>query len=46
MKWAELPTSPRILRAIPGTRSTPQVFIDGVHIGGADALEAWLGARR
>lgn len=43
MPYAELPTSPRILRAIPGARTTPQVFIDGAHIGGADELIAWLG---
>jgi peroxiredoxin/glutaredoxin len=41
--YAELPTSPRILRAIPGKRTTPQVFVDGKHIGGADELIAWLG---
>ncbi len=40
--YAELPTSPRILRAIPGEGTTPQVFIDGALIGGADELEAWL----
>ncbi len=44
LTWAELPTSPRILRALPGARSTPQVFINGQHIGGADELAAWLGA--
>lgn len=43
LPYAELPTSPRILRAIPGARTTPQVFIDGAHIGGADELIAWLG---
>jgi peroxiredoxin/glutaredoxin len=45
LTWAELPTSPRILRALPGARTTPQVFIDGAHVGGADALEAWLANR-
>lgn len=40
--WAELPASPRVLRAIPGARTTPQVFVDGQHLGGADQLVAWL----
>lgn len=43
LPYAELPTSPRILRALPGARTTPQVFVDGRHIGGADELAAWLG---
>jgi glutaredoxin-like protein len=30
------------LNAISGRGTTPQVFIDGAHIGGADELEAWL----
>ncbi len=42
ISYSELPTSPRILRALPGARTTPQVFVDGAHIGGADALIAWL----
>lgn len=42
LPWSELPSSPRILRALPGARTTPQVFIDGQHIGGADELVAWL----
>lgn len=42
LAYAELPTSPRILRALPGARSTPQVFVNGQHLGGADELEAWL----
>jgi glutaredoxin len=43
--FAELPASPRVLRAIPGARTTPQVFADGRHIGGADELEVWLEQR-
>lgn len=35
----------RSLRAMTGSTSTPQIFIDGQHIGGADALETWLDAR-
>ncbi len=30
------------LAAISGQGTTPQIFIDGAHIGGADQLEAWL----
>ena len=42
LPFAELPTSPRILRALPGAHTTPQVFVDGQHLGGADELLAWL----
>jgi peroxiredoxin/glutaredoxin len=42
LPYEELPTSPRILRALPGERTTPQIFIDGRHIGGADELSVWL----
>ncbi len=34
--------SDRSLRAISGASTFPQIFIDGRHIGGADALEAWF----
>jgi glutaredoxin-like protein len=42
--WAyeEVPASPRRLRAVSGKASTPQVFVDGRYIGGADELEAYL----
>jgi peroxiredoxin/glutaredoxin len=45
--WAydELPATPRRLRAVSAKTSTPQVFIDGEYVGGADDLEAWLGNR-
>ena len=33
------------LRAIAGARSFPQVFVNGAHIGGAEALETWLQPR-
>lgn len=33
------------LAAVTGRGTTPQVFIEGEHIGGADDLEAWLAAR-
>lgn len=45
LQWAELPTSPRILRAVPGPRTTPVVFVDGSFVGGADELVGWLSAR-
>lgn len=34
------------LRAIAGSTSVPQVFINGTRIGGADDLEKWLAARK
>ena len=34
------------LRAVAGSTSVPQVFINGKHIGGADATEAWLKSRK
>lgn len=36
----------RTLRAVAAANTFPQVFIDGEHIGGADDLENWLGARK
>ena len=32
----------RSLRAVAGSDSVPQVFINGDHVGGSDALETWL----
>jgi peroxiredoxin/glutaredoxin len=46
LEFAELPTNPRILRALPGERTTPQIFIDGKHIGGAEQLVAWIGQQK
>lgn len=43
LRYEEIPSSPRRLRAVTGRRTTPQVFVDGQHLGGADELEAWLG---
>ncbi len=43
LAFTELPASPRVLRAVCGRTSTPQIFIDGRHIGGADELAAHLG---
>jgi glutathione-dependent peroxiredoxin len=43
--YAELPLDhkirTRVVGAITGAQSVPQVFINGVHIGGWDALERW-----
>jgi glutaredoxin len=30
------------LYGLSGRKTTPQVFVNGQHIGGADELEAWL----
>ncbi len=40
--YEEVPASPRRLRAVSGKSSTPQVFVDGKYIGGANELEAFL----
>lgn len=42
--FVEAPASPRLLRATTGRTSTPQIFVDGAHIGGADELESHLSA--
>ena len=34
------------LRAIAGATTYPQVFINGLHIGGTDELEKWLDQKR
>lgn len=36
----------RSLRAVAGADTVPQIFINGEHIGGAEALEKWLAARK
>ena len=38
--------SDRTLRAVSGTTTFPQVFVNGENVGGADALALWLEARR
>lgn len=43
--YEEVPASPRRLRAVSGKATTPQVFIDGQHIGGADELATFLAKR-
>ena len=44
LKYEEVPSSNRKLRAVSGKQTTPQVFIDGKLIGGSDDLEKYLGA--
>jgi glutathione-dependent peroxiredoxin len=39
-------STPRMLRAVSDSATTPRVFIDGALIGGADELEAWIAANR
>jgi peroxiredoxin/glutaredoxin len=46
LPFEELPVTPRTLRALPGPLTTPQVFVDGAYVGGADELEGWLARRR
>lgn len=41
--FIELPATPGTLRALPGGTTTPQVYVNGDLIGGADELVAWLG---
>jgi glutaredoxin-like protein len=40
--YDEVMATPRNLRAVSGKTTTPQIFIDGKHIGGADELEKYL----
>ena len=40
--YDEVKATPRNLRAATGKTSTPQIFIDGKYIGGADELEKHL----
>lgn len=44
--YDEVPASPRTLRATSGRGTTPQIFIDGKHIGGADELEQYLSQKK
>jgi len=40
--FEDIPATPRRLRAVSERQSTPQVFIDGKYIGGADELAAYF----
>jgi glutaredoxin-like protein len=42
LAYEEVPASPRRLRAVSGKATTPQVFIDGKLVGGAEELDAYL----
>ena len=46
LAYDEVRATPRRLRALPGTQTTPQVFVDGRHIGGADELVTWIAEQR
>ncbi|MGI9343467.1 MAG: glutaredoxin domain-containing protein, partial [Gammaproteobacteria bacterium] len=35
----------RVIRAVSGVDTLPQIFVDGELIGGADELDAWLAQR-
>jgi peroxiredoxin/glutaredoxin len=43
--YEEVPASPRMLKAVSDTPSTPRVFVNGQLIGGAEELQAWLSSR-
>lgn len=45
LSYDEVAATPRRLRAASGKSSTPQIFIDGTYIGGADELAKYLGER-
>lgn len=42
--WDEAAATPRTLRAVSGKQTTPQIFVDGQYIGGADELEKFIAA--
>ena len=42
MRFAEMTASPKVLRAVSKSTSTPQVFVDGTLVGGADQLAEYL----
>lgn len=45
LDYEEVASTPRMLRAVSATPTTPQVWVDGEHVGGADALVVWLADR-
>ena len=45
LRYEEVESTPRRLRAVSGKASTPQVFVDGKYVGGCDELEAFLAKR-
>ena len=42
MRFAEVTANPKMLRAVSKSTSTPQVFVDGQLVGGADQLAEYL----
>ena len=38
--WAEPARKPEMIERAGGQRTVPQIFIDGVHVGGCDELHA------
>lgn len=44
LAFDEVPATPRALRATTGKSTTPQIFIDGKYVGGADDLEKYFAA--
>ncbi len=40
--FEEIASSPRRLRALTGRVTTPQIFVNGEYIGGADEITEWL----
>jgi len=45
LSFEEVDSNPRILAALPGPGTTPQVFVGGQHIGGADELASYLSSK-
>lgn len=45
-EYDEIESTQSMRLAVAGHTSTPQVFIDGVHVGGATELEAWVESSR
>ena len=43
LKFHDIPAKPPLLRAVSGRVATPQVFIDGKYVGGADELAERMG---
>jgi peroxiredoxin/glutaredoxin len=45
LAYEEVVSTPRMLRAVSSSATTPRVFVDGNLIGGADELATWLQKR-
>lgn len=45
LEYESVDATPRMLRAVSDQPTTPQVFVDGRHLGGSDDLERWLRER-